>query len=197
MNGQRLSNKQQYNLLVEEISQNMDLLNVLEDSLLQELSFCTGTILDNEDLSTTLEKTKLNAVDIKNKIDGSSVAKAHFEEARSAYKSVAARGSLLYFTSSGLSHLNSIYELLLGTFLKQFLHALDGAQQAACIKDRMCSLIECATRTIYYFTNIGIFKKQRLTYSFYLTCMILEDDGKLEKAALNLFLKGNHSIGVL
>ncbi len=65
----------------------INFLNVLEDSLLRELSFGTGAILDNEDLITTLEKKKLNAVDIKNKIDGSSIAKAHFEEARSACKS--------------------------------------------------------------------------------------------------------------
>ncbi len=121
----------------------MDLLNVPEDSLLQELSFATGTILDKEDLITTLEKTKLNAVDIKSKIDRASVARAHLAEARNYYKSVATRGSLLYFTSSGLSRLNSIYELSFGTFLKQFLHALDGAQQAACIKDRMSSPMEC------------------------------------------------------
>jgi len=182
--------EEQFRILVDEMAQNAKLLRQFEDSLLHELSSSSGNILDNDELISTLDKTKANAIDIQNKIASSRMAKEKIHEARNAYQSVAKRGSLLYFASSGLSSINSIYEVSLELFLKQFIRALDSTHPEMSLDQRLHYLVESCTRKIYDFTCMGIFEQHKLTFSFYLTCMVLEDSGKLESTALSFFLEG-------
>jgi hypothetical protein len=98
---------------------------------------CTFSILDHDNLIKTLERTKFNAVDTKSKIDKARVAKTRMEDAPNAYKSVANRGSLLFFC-----RIAPMYQLSLGTFLTQFLRSLCVTEQTSCVNDRICVLIE-------------------------------------------------------
>lgn len=50
--------------LIEETSINKNLLQSLEDSLLRELSTSTGNMLDNTELISTLENTKMKATEV-------------------------------------------------------------------------------------------------------------------------------------
>ena len=54
--------------LVTELSENKALLKKCEDTLLRELAYATGNLLENEELVLTLEKTKATAVEIASKI---------------------------------------------------------------------------------------------------------------------------------
>ena len=47
--------------LVQELSSNRIILKTCEDTLLRELAYATGNLLENEDLVVTLEKTKATA----------------------------------------------------------------------------------------------------------------------------------------
>lgn len=50
--------------LIQETSENKNLLKDLEDSLLRELATSTGNMLDNVDLVHTLEETKTKATEV-------------------------------------------------------------------------------------------------------------------------------------
>lgn len=50
--------------LIQETSENKNLLKDLEDSLLRELATSTGNMLDNVDLVHTLEETKAKATEV-------------------------------------------------------------------------------------------------------------------------------------
>lgn len=50
--------------LIQETSDNRNLLKDLEDSLLRELTSSTGNMLDNLDLVQTLEETKCKATEV-------------------------------------------------------------------------------------------------------------------------------------
>lgn len=50
--------------LIQETSENKNLLKDLEDSLLRELATSTGNMLDNVDLVQTLEETKSKASEV-------------------------------------------------------------------------------------------------------------------------------------
>ena len=106
--------------LVTEMGENAQLLVSLEDTLLRELSSSSGNILDNHELIATLENTKTKAVEIQGKLQLAEKTKADISEARSVYKPVAKRGSILYFAEAGLSTINSMYEISLDSFLVVF-----------------------------------------------------------------------------
>ena len=172
----------------------MNLLVSLEDTLLKELSSSSGNILDNEDLVSTLNGTKLKAQDIKGKLDASMITKKEIDSARSLYRPVSKRGSILYFASGGLSSIDAMYEVSLDTFLRQFKLAIKETPQNELLSVRISQLIQSCTRRMYDFTCTGIFEYHKLTFSFNLTCMILRDEKKLNESLLVFFLKGNTSL---
>ena len=172
----------------------MNLLVSLEDSLLKELSSSSGNILDNEDLVSTLNKTKSKAQDIKGKLDASMITKNEIDSARSLYRPVSKRGSILYFASGGLSSIDAMYEVSLDTFLQQFKLAMKDTPKNELLSLRISHLIHSCTRRIYDFTCTGIFEYHKLTFSFNLTCMILRDEKKLNESLFLFFLRGNTSL---
>lgn len=56
--------------LIQETSENKNLLKDLEDSLLRELATSTGNMLDNVELVHTLEETKSKATEVGNLCSG-------------------------------------------------------------------------------------------------------------------------------
>ena len=178
------------------MAENSKLLVALENSLLKELSSSTGNILDNEELIRTLEDTKRKATEIRKKIIDAETTKMEIDAARRLYQPVAKRGSTLYFSSAGLSSLNSMYELSLESFLSQFINALNKAEKSESLQDRLHYLAKSCTTLIFDFTCIGLFERHKLTFSFHLACMVLDESGQLDRVALNMFLKGDTSVGL-
>ena len=176
------------------MASNTKLLVNLEDSLLKELSSSKGNILDNDDLIQTLEETKSKATEIQTKIMECKGTKNMINAARNEYTPVAKRGSILYFASSGLSQINTMYEISLGSFLTQFINSLGKAAHDDNMKNRLENLVACCTRNIYDFTCTGIFESHKLTFVFQLSCAILEEAGKIDRETLIFFLKGDTSV---
>lgn len=56
--------EEQRETLIKETSENKKLLQILEDSLLRELSTSTGNMLDNIELINTLDNTKTKAAEV-------------------------------------------------------------------------------------------------------------------------------------
>lgn len=64
MGFERRELEEQREHLIQETSDNKNLLKDLEDSLLRELTSSTGNMLDNLDLVQTLEETKSKATEV-------------------------------------------------------------------------------------------------------------------------------------
>jgi dynein heavy chain, axonemal len=180
--------------LVTEMSENAQLLVSLEDTLLRELSSSQGNILDNSDLIATLENTKYKAEEIKGKLQLAEQTKADISLARSVYKVVAKRGSILYFAEASLATINSMYEISLDSFLLVFKSSLETAKKDANLDNRLRNMIDTITRQIYDYTCTGIFERHKLMFSFQMTCMLLQGDGQLDQTILDFFLKGDTSL---
>jgi len=186
--------EEQFKVLVQDMSENSQLIVKLEDSLLKELSDSTGDILENTELIATLDETKTKAVEIQGKLEEAQFTKTEIDKARNVYKPAASRGSILYFAASGLSTINSMYEISLDSFLTNFVTALGDAKRDVVLENRLKNLIDSCTRNTYDYTCTGIFEKHKMTFSFRLTCMVLQGEEKLDNAGLNLFLKGDTSL---
>ena len=175
--------------LVTEMGENAQLLVSLEDTLLRELSSSSGNILDNHELIATLENTKTKAVEIQGKLQLAEKTKADISEARSVYKPVAKRGSILYFAEAGLSTINSMYEISLDSFLVVFKASLEAAKKDPSLDGRMRNMIDTIMRQIYDYTCTGIFERHKLMFSFQMTCMVMNGEGTLNMPVLDFFLK--------
>eukprot|EP01040_Poterioochromonas_malhamensis_P005875 gene5875-6317_t len=180
--------------LVMEMGENTHLLVTLEDTLLRELSSSQGNILDNHELIATLENTKSKAVEIQGKLQLAEQTKVDISTARSVYKPVAKRGSILYFAEAGLSTINSMYEISLDSFLAVFKTALETAKKDSNLENRLRNMIDTITRQIYDYTCTGIFERHKLMFSFQMTCMIMQGENQLETTILDFFLKGDTSL---
>ena len=68
------------------------------------------TLLDDVDLISTLESSKVTSEEIKVKIAESTILEEKIEITRSGYKSVSIRGSILFFVIKDLSIIDPMYQ---------------------------------------------------------------------------------------
>ncbi len=92
----------------------------IQDDILSQLVNTTGNILDEEDLISFLEKSKVTGQEIKHAMEENEIAQVEIEEARSKYKIVAERGSILYFVIADLAGIDPMYQYSLLYFLRLF-----------------------------------------------------------------------------
>jgi len=180
--------------LVTEVAQLKTQLKQMEDTLLKELAEATGNILENEELIRTLEITKAAAVDANAKLSASQITQMEIEEVRQGYMPVAQRGSILFFSMSGLGAINEMYQYSLAAFLVVFQTSMRTAKSDKTLVHRLRFVNHKLTRNIYKYTCTGLFQRHTLMYAFYLTLMILTSEDGVDNEELNFFLKGQVSL---
>ena len=75
----------------------------LEADILKRLSEAQGNILDDEDLINTLAESKKVSIMIGKRMEAAVVTKQEIDEAREAYRTVATRGSIIYFVIADMA----------------------------------------------------------------------------------------------
>jgi len=180
--------------LVQQLSENKILLKNCEDTLLRELAYATGNLLENEDLVVTLERTKATAVEIAEKIQVANQTAKDIEITREGYVPIAVRGSVLYFAMAGLSVLNIMYEYSLSAFLHVFSQSLEKSKKDPSMDARVMNVSEHLTQSVYSYTCTGLFEKHKLLFSFQMTSMILMQAGTIDIDLFSFFIKGNLSL---
>lgn len=95
--------------LIQEISQSKRQLQDLEDKILRQIGEAQGRILEDEELVGTLETSKVTSETINKRLEASKVTQEQINKTRESYRSVARRGSILYFVIAGLSSIDPMY----------------------------------------------------------------------------------------
>lgn len=106
--------------LVQSMSENRKKLKEAEDDLLKRLAEASGSLLDNEELINTLEKTKTKSIEISEAIKIGEVTSQEIEMARQSYSPAAKRGAILFFAMSCLQAISDMYEYSLSSYLEVF-----------------------------------------------------------------------------
>merc|ERR1719359_742210 len=89
--------------LLEEITNNVKTLQLLDKQLLDRLSNSTGNLLDDVELIEVLANTKAKSKEVEQKLIDAGEKKAEISEKREQYRPVATRGSVMYFCMTDMT----------------------------------------------------------------------------------------------
>jgi len=129
-------------------------------------------ILSDIVLVENLETTKKTADEIEGKAIEAKATAIKIDEARESYRSVASRGSLLYFITNDLNRINMLYQFSLKAFNTVFLGALKSAKVADTLPKRIFSLTDNVTYMVYLYISRGLFEKDKLIFLSQMTFQV-------------------------
>ncbi|XP_064378089.1 dynein axonemal heavy chain 10 [Dromaius novaehollandiae] len=194
MGFERRELEEQREHLIQETSENRNLLKDLEDSLLRELATSTGNMLDNVDLVQTLEETKSKATEVTEKLNLAEKTAVDIDRLRDGYRPAAKRGAILFFVLSEMALVNIMYQYSLVSFLEVFGLSLRKSMPSSILPKRLKNIMDTLTFNIYNYGCTGLFEKHKLLFSFNMTVKIEQADGRVPQEELDFFLKGNISL---
>ncbi|XP_004690685.2 PREDICTED: dynein heavy chain 10, axonemal [Condylura cristata] len=180
--------------LIQETSENKNLLKDLEDSLLRELATSTGNMLDNVELVHTLEETKSKAMEVTEKLKLAEKTALDIDRLRDGYRPAARRGAILFFVLSEMALVNAMYQYSLAAFLDVFSLSLKKSLPDSILMKRLKNIMDTLTFNIYNYGCTGLFEKHKLLFSFNMTIKIEQAEGRVPQEELDFFLKGNISL---
>uniref|UniRef100_A0A452SER6 Dynein axonemal heavy chain 10 n=1 Tax=Ursus americanus TaxID=9643 RepID=A0A452SER6_URSAM len=180
--------------LIQETSENKNLLKDLEDSLLRELATSTGNMLDNVELVQTLEETKSKATEVSEKLKLAEKTALDIDRLRDGYRPAARRGAILFFVLSEMALVNAMYQYSLIAFLEVFGLSLKKSLPDSILMKRLRNIMDTLTFNIYNYGCTGLFERHKLLFSFNMTIKIEQAEGRVSQEELDFFLKGNISL---
>nr|XP_036870140.1 dynein heavy chain 10, axonemal [Manis javanica] len=180
--------------LIQETSENKNLLKDLEDSLLRELATSTGNMLDNVELVQTLEETKSKAMEVSEKLKLAEKTALDIDRLRDGYRPAARRGAILFFVLSEMALVNFMYQYSLIAFLEVFRLSLKKSLPDSILMKRLRNIMDTLTFNIYNYGCTGLFERHKLLFSFNMTIKIEQEEGRIPQEELDFFLKGNISL---
>lgn len=104
------------NELIAQINADKTQLKNIEDKILSLLFSSEGNILDNEELIETLNESKETSAIIASRLVETEATEEEISVAREKYRSVATRGSVLYFVVANLAVIDPMYQFSLKYF---------------------------------------------------------------------------------
>ncbi|KFO71450.1 Dynein heavy chain 10, axonemal, partial [Cuculus canorus] len=186
--------EEQRQQLIQETSDNKNLLKDLEDSLLRELMSSTGNMLDNLDLVQTLDETKSKATEVIEKLKLAEKTAVDIDCLRDGYRPAAKRGAILFSVLSEMALVNIMYQYSLVSFLEVFGFSLRKSMPSPVLQKRLKNIMDTLTFNTYNYGCTGLFEKHKLLFSFNMTVRIEQGDGRVPQEELEFFLKGNVSL---
>lgn len=181
--------EQRENLIIE-TSENKNLLQNLEDSLLLEIATNKGNMLDNLELVETLENTKMSADEVTKKLYLGEVTAADVNKLRDRYRPVAKRGAILFFVLADMATVNSMYQYSLISYVKVFSYSLKKALPDPTLKQRLHNIVITLTKNVYDYGCTGIFERHKLLFSFQICARLQQSLECITQRQLDFFIKG-------
>lgn len=196
VNHERPELEEERKRLVQETNSNKIELAKLEEKILHELSISGNTsLIENDDLIQTLDITKSRVSDIQEKLVKAQETSKEIAKAREAYRVVAKRGSILFFSMASLSGINSMYEYSLSSYTADvYEFSLMKSEHSKMFDGRLQNIIDYLTYRAYMYTCNGLFEEHKLTFSMLITVKILEGNNNMNNQEFDFYLKGNVSL---
>ena len=180
--------------LVVEVANGKRKIIELEDLILKMLSETEGSLLDDENLVTTLQESKETSTAVTKKLKVAEVTEKKIDEARSGYKPISIRAAILYFILNDLARVDPMYQFSLSAYSELFSQSIANSRSKGGgnqdIAKRIAAVNNYHTYAVYKQTCLGLFEKHKLLLSFNICTKILQSEGKLPPSEFDFFLKG-------
>lgn len=98
---------------------------------------------------------------------------------RQSYKSVAIRGSILYFVIADLAGIDPMYQYSLGYVKRLFNASIERSDPRDTLEERLDLLIDNITRDLYTNVSRGLFEAHKNIYSFLICTSIRRNSGQI------------------
>jgi len=186
--------EEQRETLIMETSENKNLLQHLENSLLREIATDEGNMLDNIELIETLENIKASTNEVMTKLFLAEVTSADINKLREGYRPVAKQGAILFSVLADMAVVNAMYQFSLISYITVFIHSLKRSLPDPMLAKRLQNIIPMLTKNVYSYGCTGIFERHKLLFSLQI-CMKLEQSlHNMDQNQLDFFIKGSMAL---
>merc|ERR1719446_1944817 len=186
--------EEQKKKLVEEVNHNKKLLKGLEDDLLYRLANSTGNLLDDVELIEVLQKSKVTAVEVNEKLTIAFDTDIRINTAREEYRPSACRGALLYFLVVDMAAINNMYMVSLQQFLELHDFSVNNSEKAPIAAKRINNIIDYMTNYVTRYMHRGLFERHKKIWTLMLAMKIEMVAGKLSPTYVGNLLKGGGAL---
>lgn len=138
----------------------------LEAKILKLVAESGEDILDDEELIVTLDQSKQTSITINKKVEEAEKTAVIINDAREQYRTVAVRGSVLYFVISDIGSVNEMYQYSLEFFTRVFNMRLDKSKKSKELEERVSILLDDITEAFYNNICRGLFERHKLLYAY-------------------------------
>ncbi|XP_046389607.1 dynein axonemal heavy chain 5 [Ischnura elegans] len=180
--------------LFESVMKNQRSMKELETNLLCRLTSSEGSLVDDESLIQVLQETKSTAEDVNAKLKVSAQTESKIMVAREEFRSVAARGSILYFLIVEMSNVNVMYQNSLKQFLTIFDNSITKSVKSTVTKERIENILRYLTYEVWVFTLRSLYERHKPLFTLMLAMKIDCHAGIISHDEFMAFIKGGASL---
>jgi dynein heavy chain len=182
--------------LIAEVTSQKRKMQKLEHDLLVKLTTVKGSLVDDETVLYTLNKTKDTAMDVSEKLEVANETQIKIGLMRENYRSIATRGSVLYFLIVEIGMVNPMYQNSLQQFLEQFDLSLANSQKSISLDRRIKNIIEYLTFAIFKYKCRGLYEIHKTLFTILVALKIDIDMGRITRNQFEYFIKGGASTDI-
>lgn len=176
--------------LVMTIARNQRTLIDLDNEILRLLNESRGSLLDDDKLFSTLQKSRQTSVLVKESLSIAEVTEVDIDAARREYKPASERAAILFFVLMDMSKIDPMYIFSLSAYIILFIQSIERSPRNQLVQERIHNIDEYHTYSVYRNTCRGLFEKHKLLFSIHMTAKILSNVGKLVEDEYDFILKG-------
>ncbi|KAJ3321819.1 Dynein heavy chain 6, axonemal [Boothiomyces sp. JEL0866] len=183
--------EEQRNSLIVNIAADKKQLKDIEEKILKLLFNSQGNILDDEELITILNQSKVTSSTINIRLAEAQETEVNINTARERYRPVAIRGSVLYFVMADLAEMDPMYHFSLKYFKNLFVNTIKESEPSDVLPVRIRTL--CKNITFDTFTNVsrGLFEAHKLIFAFMICIETMREKNLVDPNEWNFFLRGS------
>ncbi|XP_075250490.1 dynein axonemal heavy chain 3-like isoform X2 [Convolutriloba macropyga] len=178
------------NELILESAANKRQLKEIEDQILEVLTSSSGNILEDEKAIKILSSSKILSEEISAKQAIAEKTQIEIDETRSGYTPVAKHASILFFCISDMANIEPMYQYSLVWFINLYLNSIQNSAKSDVLEERIESLNEHFTESIYRNVCRSLFEKDKLLFSLILTIGILKGSDRVDDDVWRFLLTG-------
>ncbi|OAF69622.1 hypothetical protein A3Q56_02624 [Intoshia linei] len=180
--------------LVNEVTLNKRKMKELEDNLLFRLTSTEGSLVEDESLIAVLRTTKITANEVNEKLSIAAETEIRINSAREEFRSVATRGSILYFFIVEIGMINNMYQTSLKQFLGIFNISIAISTKSPVNSKRIANIIETLTYESWRYLVRSLFEKDKFLSTVLITFKLEMKKGLVSSKEFSIFIKGGAAL---